>query len=136
MRVFLDANILFSAAKSDGAIRRLISLLIASRHECWADSFVITEAERNLEVKFPTALPALADFLDKIHIGGHQSANPPPEAARRILPEKDQPVLSAAIALKCDVLLTGDKTHFGSLYGKTFSGVTIHSPVSLYALIF
>jgi len=135
MRVFLDANILFSAAKSDGAIRRLIGLLITSKHECWADAFVITEAERNLAAKFPSALPSLSDLLDKIHVGIRQNMNPPPEAARRILPEKDQPVLSAAIALKCDALLTGDKTHFGPIYGKTFSGVTIHSPVSLFELI-
>jgi hypothetical protein len=29
MRVFLDANILFSAAKSDGAVRQLLGLLHA-----------------------------------------------------------------------------------------------------------
>jgi uncharacterized protein len=135
MRVFLDANILFSAAKSDGAIRRLIDLLITGRHECWADAFVITEAERNLAAKFPSALPALKDLLKIIRVGERQSTNPLPETAHRILPEKDQPVLSAAIALKCDALLTGDKTHFGPIYGKTFYGVTIHSPVSLYTLI-
>jgi len=32
-------------------------------------------------------------------------------------------------AAKTDV--TGDRTHFGALYGKTVAGVAIHSPRSL-----
>jgi hypothetical protein len=43
----------------------------------------------------------------------------------------DQPVLLAAIRLNCDVLVTGDRTHFGPGYGRAFEGVTIHSPRSL-----
>jgi len=37
MRIFLDANILFSAAKSDGAVCSLVTLLLAGQHECWVD---------------------------------------------------------------------------------------------------
>ena len=44
------------------------------------------------------------------------------------LPTKDRHVLAAAIALKCDVLITGDKTHFGSGYGERFGNVLILSP--------
>ena len=47
------------------------------------------------------------------------------------LPEGDQPVLAAAIRLECNVLVTGDRAHFGAGYGKSFGGVTIHSPRSL-----
>jgi hypothetical protein len=47
------------------------------------------------------------------------------------LPEKDRPVLEAAIRLKCHVLLTGDRTHFGQFYGKKVEGVLVHSPRSL-----
>jgi hypothetical protein len=47
------------------------------------------------------------------------------------LPEKDRPVLAAAIRQRCDVLVTGDRTHFGAGYGKAFGGVVIHSPRSL-----
>ena len=32
--MFLDANILFSAAKSDGAMRQLLELLVDAGHEC------------------------------------------------------------------------------------------------------
>jgi hypothetical protein len=47
------------------------------------------------------------------------------------LPPKDRPVLAAAIRLGCDALVTGDRTHFGPLYGRTIHGVRIHSPRSL-----
>jgi hypothetical protein len=47
------------------------------------------------------------------------------------LPEKDRPVLLAAMAMECDVLLTGDRTHFGAGYGKTFAGVTVYASAQL-----
>jgi hypothetical protein len=44
-------------------------------------------------------------------------------------------VLAAAIALDCDALVTGDRTHFGAGYGRAFGGVTIHSPRSLAEML-
>ena len=41
------------------------------------------------------------------------------------LPDKDSPVLMAAVAAKTDYLLTGDVTHFGKHFGKTIMGVRI-----------
>jgi hypothetical protein len=52
-----------------------------------------------------------------------------------LLPEKDRPVLASAIQHQCDALITGDKTHFGRLYGQTIAGVCIHSPQSLAELL-
>ena len=52
------------------------------------------------------------------------------------LPEKDRPVLTAAIRLRCDALITGDRRHFGRGYGKVFGGVAIHSPRSFAELLF
>lgn len=66
-------------------------------------------------------------MLALLHVGRLQA---PRSASKNIdrLPEKDQPVLAAAIHLDCDALVTGDRTHFGAGYGKTFDGVTIYSP--------
>lgn len=61
MRVFLDANILFSVAKSDGAVRALVRLLLDRRHECWVDAYVVAEARRNLVSKGSQAMQLL-DF--------------------------------------------------------------------------
>lgn len=130
MRIFLDANILFSAAKSAGAIRTMLGLLIKSGHECRADVYVIEEARRNLAAKSPEGLPVLEKLLKQIKIAG---AHPHLSGSKALLalPEKDRPVLDAAIRLQCDALVTGDKTHFGRLYGKNIEGVAIHSPRSL-----
>jgi hypothetical protein len=52
------------------------------------------------------------------------------------LPEKDRLVLAAAVALECDALVTGDRSHFGKFYGRLLAGVMIHSPRSLYNHLF
>jgi len=130
MRIFLDANILFSAAKSDGAERKLLHLPIEAGHECWVDGYVIEEARRNLAAKFPQGLDSLERMLERTHGAGAQSAEAALEAALE-LHGKDQPVLAAAIHRRCAALVTGDRTHFGHLFGKTVHGTTIHSPRSL-----
>ena len=51
MRIFLDANVLFSAARSAGAIRQLVHALHAAGHTLVADEYVATEARRNVAAK-------------------------------------------------------------------------------------
>ena len=135
MRVFLDANILFSAAKSAGAVRELLHLLLDSEHECWVDDYVVIEARRNVAGKEPDALIAFEALLKRLRIGPAQAPGPELKLVNW-LPEKDRPVLAAAIRLRCDALVTGDRTHFGQGYGKMFAGVTIHSPRSLAERLF
>jgi predicted nucleic acid-binding protein len=130
MRIFLDANILFSAAKSDGAIRTLLSLLEKSGHDLFADEFVVEEARRNLTLKAPSQAGDLEGALRGVQI--HPTQHPAPALwADLPLPEKDRPVLAAAIRLRCHALVTGDRRHFGTLYGGVIRGVRIHSPSSL-----
>jgi predicted nucleic acid-binding protein len=130
MRIFLDANVLFSAAKSDGAVRQLLAHLIDAGHECWADGYVVEEARRNLLAKAPEAVQVLDAFLGRMNFAAAQSITETIEAALAV-PEKDRPVLVAAMRLSCDVLVTGDRTHFGAFYGTRLGGVAIHSPRSL-----
>ena len=130
MRVFLDANILFSAAKTDGAMRRFLGLLRAAGHECWADGYVLEEARRNLAAKAPGELHALETIVGEIRVAEAHPADTGDGLSAK-LPEKDRPVLAAAVRLGCDALVTGDRKHFGALYGKTVAGVAIHSARSL-----
>ena len=130
MRIFLDANILFSAAKSAGAVRDLLARLRADKHVLCADEYVLAEARRNLEAKYPDAIGQLEALLALIEVATFQRSGLPSNVAAA-LPEKDRPVLAAAIRLRCDVLVTGDRTHFGQFYGVTVSGIVIHSPRSL-----
>lgn len=130
MRVFLDANILFSAAKSDGAVRPLLRLLLDLRHECCAVVYVVVAARRNLVNKDPDAVQVLDALLGHLQVAT-ALAGAVDTCELDWLPPKDRPVLAAAIRMGCDVLFTGDRQHFGSEYGLKFGGVTIHSSSSL-----
>ena len=137
MRIFVDANVLFSAARSAGAIRTLMQMVQSTGHALAADAYVVAEARRNLEAKAGAdALVYLQGLLAQVDVRQVSYA----EAAHAHslvgwLPEKDRPVLLAAVAMHCDVLLTGDRTHFGAGYGKTFAGVTVYAPAQLARLL-
>lgn len=94
------------------------------------DAYVEAEARRNLTVKAPAGLPALDALLVRVELSGYSGGELSSEIAT-LLPEKDQPVLAAAIRLRCDALVTGDRTHFGAIYGKKAKGVMNHSPISM-----
>lgn len=133
LRIFLDANVLFSAARASGAIRQMLNSLKNQGHVLVADDYVCIEARRNLATKAgATALQDLAAILADVQLGGARQTMKPSQAhAAQWLPEKDRPVLLAATALRCDALVTGDKTHFGAGYGQSFAGVMLYSPAQL-----
>ena len=133
-RIFLDANILFSAAKSDGAIRSLVSQLLEAGHECWGDGYVADEARRNLATKAATQLRVLDELIERVQVS--TVAPVLDRVAAAGLPEKDQFVHAAAVMTKCDILVTGDRSHFGKFYGRKVAGVEIHSPRSLHDKLF
>lgn len=111
-------------------MRRLLELLAAADHELWADGYVAEEARRNLAAKAPGGLAFLESLLERINLARAQASAEEDEGLGR-LPGKDRPVLAAAIRLGCEALVTGDRTHFGAVYGKTLAGVKIHSPRSI-----
>jgi len=130
VRVFPDANILFSAAKTAGAVRKLLSRLEAGGHVLCADAYVVEESRRNLLAKGPEAVATLEALLARMEVAAfHPGALPPRVAA--LVHEKDRPVVAAAVRMSCDALVSGDRTHFGALYGEDLSGVAVHSPRSL-----
>ena len=111
-------------------MRRLLALAEAAGHELWADAYVFEEARRNLAAKAAAGVPVLEAMAARITLGKSLiGGDPVPDAA--ILPEKDRPVLAAAIHHRCEMLVTGDRSHFGPLYGKTLGGVTVVSPAML-----
>lgn len=129
MRVFLDANVLFSAAKSSGAVHTFLAQLKSSGHTLVADGYVAGEARRNLEAKFPWAMDDFEVLMKQVEASATVSRPLQADLAPE-LPEKDRPVLAASIQHRCQVLLTGDKAHFGPIYGRSIEGVEIHSPAS------
>ena len=130
MRLFLDANILFSASKSDGAVRELLARSLQAGHDLVADQYVVAEARRNLAAYGGEAVATLDVLLTSVDVAAFRDSHLPQEIAT-LLPAKDAPVLAAALRLRCDALVTGDRRHFGALYGTVQLGLAIHSPRSL-----
>lgn len=128
MRIFLDANILFSAAYSDSAVRRLLKDLQAAFCTLVADRYVLEEALRNLSIHRPGSVPVLHKLVTSLTILPicRSPVEIPPDIQ---LPAKDIPVLAGAIEAGCHILMTGDFRYFGMLFGRTIGGVTIRSPV-------
>ena len=121
-RVFLDANVLFSAAYQPRA----------GLHRLWKRSdltlltslYALEEARRNLEQS--DQRERLARLAESVEIV--------PEALGSSLPrgvdlaEKDVPILLAAIEARATHLLTGDVRDFGRYFGKRLGGVLVSAP--------
>ncbi|MCE9613326.1 MAG: PIN domain-containing protein [Lentisphaerae bacterium] len=124
-RVFLDANVLFSAAyRGDTGLRKLWGLPAV---ELATSEYAIQEATANLPHADQCA--RLRELLKSVQVV--RQPNPPPDLPPgTTLPQKDVPILQAAIAARADILLTGDITHFGRYYGKTLGGVCVLPPAS------
>jgi predicted nucleic acid-binding protein len=125
MKVFLDANILFSASDRRGATRALLDWL-ARGGEAVTSPHAWEEARRNLAAKRPHLLPGLLDLETRV---ATTHAFRPPCDSRMLV--KDKPILAGAIGAGCTHLWTSDRTHFGALYGKNVAGVRIVSSVML-----
>jgi uncharacterized protein len=122
MKVFLDANILFSAARPESPLRAMVVALVR-RSACVTNSHAIVEAERNLVCKRPEHVDSFHELLARIPVENRFS-----DPVEVILADKDKPILGGAIGCQCTHLLTGDRTHFGRFYGQTVHGVLIVPP--------
>jgi predicted nucleic acid-binding protein len=122
VKVFLDANILFSASKEKSRIGKLIAVIL-DHGICVTNAYAIEEAKRNLKRKHYGSVEALDELLSRVTIDNHlQTTVPVP------LKNKDIPILGGAIALGCSHLLTGDERDFGRYFGQTIAGVQVISP--------
>jgi uncharacterized protein len=127
MRVFLDANILFSASFPHSLLADFLGEL-KNYATLLTNAYAKTEAERNIAAKMPKRLTACQEFADTLELVPIQLFDLDVKLA-----EKDCPILCGAITAKADYLLTGDKKDFGHLFGRTVGGVKIVSVQLLIA---
>lgn len=120
-RVFLDANVLLAAAwRREAALRRLWEMGDA---ELLSSSYAVDEARRNLET--PAQRGRLTRLLSQVRLVEPEHFTLP-RGVR--LPEKDLPILLAAIDGGATHLLTGDWEHFGPYFRQQIAGVLILPP--------
>ena len=110
MKLFLDANVLFTAAHNPEGKAALTIELGKRRHWGLATShYASEEARRNLAQKFPRFLAGLDSLLQGMEVVHHRPRIPFPAT----LVEKDRPIFQAALACGATQLLTGDLKDFG-----------------------
>lgn len=124
-RLFLDANVLFSAACSSGTLLRRLWKLPGA--ELLTSSYAIGEARRNLSERGQRQdLEELLNNVSAAEAPASGTEMSMPEGIE--LPEKDVPILLAAIAARATHLVTGDVTHFGSYFGERIESVLVLAP--------
>ena len=123
MKIFIDANVLFTAAyspqgKAALVIENLSKLVVTS-------DYALEEARRNIQAKKPAALAVLDGFVAKIQV---ITLTRPVECSIK-LPPKDIPIFQAAVQAKATHLLTGDIKDFGPHMNqpKKSSGIVIQT---------
>jgi predicted nucleic acid-binding protein len=127
-RVFLDANVLFAAAwRTKAALQRLWELENA---ELLSSDYAVDEARRNLET--PSQRGRLTRLLRRVRIVKPEHFTLPRDIR---IPEKDIPILLAAIDGGATHLLTGDWEHFGRYFRQEIGGVLILPPAEYPSLI-
>ena len=107
MRVFLDTNVLASAAATRGLCADVLREVLAS-HELVISAQVLGELRRVLRNKFGVDRDLIDEFIWLMRqdtVLGQPSQMPSVE----IQDQDDLPVLSAAISAGADVFVTGDK---------------------------
>ena len=124
-RLFLDANILFSAAYRPDAglvqFWKLKDTILCSSH------YAIEEARINLAEDVQRR--RLLKLARHVHLFDAASRALP---AGLSLPEKDIPIFLAAIEARATHLITGDVRHFGLYFNKQIAGVLVMSPADYF----
>jgi predicted nucleic acid-binding protein len=129
VKLFLDANILFTAAYSEkGISRALFRLVEVGRCNLTTSAYAAEEARRNLALKAPHAETEFEMLLKLITIVREPSGRTIARMAALPLADKDAPVMAAAVECRADILVTGDRRDFGHLYGQSIEGVMVLAP--------
>jgi predicted nucleic acid-binding protein len=130
-RVFLDANVLFSAAWGDGGrMRRFWDLTDV---ELMTSEYAVDEARRNL--RDPAGIRTLDSLLRRLTVEDPVQGLIHLPAVAAGLPDDDRPILEAAIAMRASHLLTGNVRDFRPLFGRRVGGVLVLRPSTYWNVV-
>lgn len=107
LRVFLDANVLFSASHKEN--HRFLQFWRMRDLIPMTSIYVADEVQRNCLNEVQVA--RFTRLLDQSHLVSDIPGAFLPRGI--VLPSKDAPILAAAVFARADYLITGNKHHFG-----------------------
>jgi putative PIN family toxin of toxin-antitoxin system len=131
VRVFLDTNVLVAAFATRGLCADVLRAVLA-KHELLSSGTVVKELTRTLVEKIRVPEPTVGEivaFLRSSAVVPDTAAGPPPVALRD---PDDAVILSEALALRADVLVTGDKD---LLEAGEIPGISIIDPRGFWQLV-
>ena len=133
--MFLDANALFAAALSpEGVAPMHFAFSVTGACELVTSAVAVADVARNLRLEAPEVVNRWERSSATVRI----VAEADPRLVERLavrLPAKDRPILAAALGCRATVLVTGDRRHFGPLFGRAFGGTVVLSPRKAVALL-
>ena len=112
MKVFIDSNVLFSAALFPGSTpARALYKALTEPNDAIVCEINIDELKKVFKRKMPEKISVLNTFLSMLMTAVTIVKVPELEIAdeQKIRDEKDRPIFRAAVASGADVILTGDK---------------------------
>ncbi len=106
MKVFLDTNVLASAAATRGLCADVLREVFAA-HELVISEYLVTELKRVLAEKFILPHDIRDDYIWLLHQDTIDAgeADPPPV---QLKDKSDIPILGDALQANADILVTGD----------------------------
>ncbi|OGK26676.1 hypothetical protein A2954_01175 [Candidatus Roizmanbacteria bacterium RIFCSPLOWO2_01_FULL_37_12] len=134
-RVFLDANIFFSAFYGSANCERIIKAHQQKEISLVTSSLVIEESLRNIQEKIPSVASSFKDLL----------INNPPELLadpseidpriELLVDKKDQPIFTSAILGKVKYFITGNTKDFKAKELEKATGIKVLTPKQLVDLL-
>jgi len=116
-RVFLDANVIFSAAMGGASFTALWDAMGRGLLTVCTSPQCVDEAQRNVLRKRPDIYARLLTRLADVTVVAAPLAKVP--WAESLLPDDDAWVLAGAVEAGAAVLLTGNTRHFGALMARS-----------------
>ena len=136
LKVFLDSNVVFSAAYSEkekSSSYIFFELQNLNIIKIYISNLVKFESIHNIKIKKPEKLDFLNELLSKVYI--IEDVDVYYEFAKN-LPENDRIILSSAIYHDIDFFITGNTKDFLTFYNKKLKNTLILTPKDFLELTF
>lgn len=132
IRVFLDATVLFSAARDPEGMNRSLLSVAKKRGDVVLLSTWTVMDEADIKFIYMGLRRERVELRNIISKHMTKSELPPVELNQHLAPltpdPQDAPVIAGAVFAGVDWLVTANVKHFGHLYGKAIRGVLVLPP--------
>lgn len=132
IRVFLDATVLFSAARNPEGMNRDLLNIAEERGDVILLSNWVVVDEADIKLMYMALRRERSELASLVAKYVKKCAVAPVELNQLLLPltpdPHDAPVLAGAVSANANWLITANVAHFGHLYNKEIRGVLVLNP--------